>query len=127
VESASEPQTLQEAIVYFANPDNWLNYLAAKRWSGVTCPTRGSAEAILLASQRRWKCRPEAPATPVQRQGWKRDGGFPRLLGQVAPGYVAGCKLQERRIVLRSLPRHWHHPEIRMVPGSQSEALVAQS
>jgi hypothetical protein len=58
MESAYEPQTLQEAIVYFSSPDNCLNYLARKRWpNGVTCPTCGSQSVIFLANQRRWKCR----------------------------------------------------------------------
>src|ERR1022692_4296962 len=58
MESAYEPQTLQEAIVYFASPDNCLNYLARKRWpNGVTCPTCGSQDVIFLANQRRWKCK----------------------------------------------------------------------
>jgi len=58
MEAVYEPQTLQDAIVYFSNPDNCLNYLAAKRWpNGVTCPTCGSKEVIFLANQRRWKCR----------------------------------------------------------------------
>jgi transposase-like protein len=63
MESAYEPQTLQEAIVYFANPDNCLDYLARKRWpNGVTCPTCGSQSVIFLANQRRWKCRENHPA-----------------------------------------------------------------
>jgi transposase-like protein len=58
MESAYEPKTLQEAIIYFANPDNCLTYLARKRWpNGVTCPTCGSQSVIFLANQRRWKCR----------------------------------------------------------------------
>ena len=28
----SEPKSLQEAIVYFSNPDNCIDYLAARRW-----------------------------------------------------------------------------------------------
>jgi transposase-like protein len=53
-----EPKTLQDAIVYFSDPDNCLRYLAAKRWpNGVTCPTCGSDSVIFLAKQRRWKCR----------------------------------------------------------------------
>jgi len=56
--SAYEPQTLQEAIIYFADPDNCLNYLAKKRWpNGVTCPTCGSTGIIFLKNQHRWKCR----------------------------------------------------------------------
>ena len=49
MEAAFEPQTLQDAIVYFSNPDNCLNYLAAKRWpNGVECPTCGSKDVIFL-------------------------------------------------------------------------------
>lgn len=58
MESAYEPQTLQDAIVYFADPDNCLNYLAGKRWpNGVACPTCGTKGVIFLANQGRWKCR----------------------------------------------------------------------
>src|SRR5713226_5832082 len=36
---AAEPNTLQEAIVYFADPTNCREYLVARRWpKGVTCP-----------------------------------------------------------------------------------------
>jgi transposase-like protein len=53
-----EPKTLQEAILYFGDLDNCLNYLAAKRWpNGVVCPTCGGKDVIFLANQRRWKCR----------------------------------------------------------------------
>src|SRR2546426_3382091 len=58
METAYEPQTLQEAIIYFADPDNCLKYLVWKRWpNGVACPTCGSYQVIFLANQRRWKCR----------------------------------------------------------------------
>ena len=54
---ASEPQTLQEAILYFSDPDNCLNYVASKRWpNGVTCPRCGSEKAGFLKNQRRWQC-----------------------------------------------------------------------
>src|SRR6202049_424476 len=58
METASEPKTLQDAIVYFGDPDNCLKYLAAKRWPhGVVCPTCGGQDVLFLANQRRWKCR----------------------------------------------------------------------
>ena len=58
MEAAHEPRTLQDAIVYFSEPDNCLNYLAWKRWpNGVTCPTCGAKDVIFLANQKRWKCR----------------------------------------------------------------------
>jgi len=53
-----EPTSLQEAIVYFANPDNCREYVVARRWpNGVTCPTCGCADVIFLAKQNRWQCR----------------------------------------------------------------------
>ena len=55
---AAEPKTLQEAIVYFSNPDNCLSYLATRRWpNGVICPTCGNTGANFLKNQRRWECK----------------------------------------------------------------------
>jgi transposase-like protein len=52
-----EPQTLQEAIVCFANPDNCIDYLAIRRWpSGVTCPGCGSQKVSFNRKRRTWKC-----------------------------------------------------------------------
>jgi transposase-like protein len=54
---ASEPNTLQEAVIYFADPDNCVSYLVTRRWpDGVTCPTCGSAKVSYLKSVRRWQC-----------------------------------------------------------------------
>jgi transposase-like protein len=59
------PQTLAEAIIYFADPDNSLRYLAAKRWpKGVTCPYCDAAEPMFLSTRRIWKCR----ATKCRKQ-----------------------------------------------------------
>ena len=53
----SEPKSLQEAILYFSNPDNCLSYLVARRWpKGVTCPTCGSEKVSFSASRRIWQC-----------------------------------------------------------------------
>jgi hypothetical protein len=55
---ASEPKTLQEAIIYFANPDNCLNFLVARRYrDGVFCPRCGSKEVRFLATRRIWECK----------------------------------------------------------------------
>jgi transposase-like protein len=52
------PETLIEAVRYFADRDVCLNFLAELRWpNGVTCPTCGSHDMSFLANQRRWKCR----------------------------------------------------------------------
>src|SRR3989442_332843 len=52
------PQTLHEAIRYFANGDNALNFMIALRWpSGVVCPRCGSKEVSFLKSRKIWECK----------------------------------------------------------------------
>jgi transposase-like protein len=54
---ASEPKTLQQAIVYFADPQNCIDYLVARRWAnGVVCPTCGSTKVHYQPKHRRWQC-----------------------------------------------------------------------
>jgi transposase-like protein len=53
-----QPKTLQEAILFYANPDNCLNHLVAQRWpDGVTCPTCGSKEVRFIPTRRIWECK----------------------------------------------------------------------
>lgn len=59
------PKTLAEAIIYFADADNSLRYLANKRWpNGVECPYCGVKEPMFLSTRRIWKCR----ATKCRKQ-----------------------------------------------------------
>ena len=59
---AAEPVTFQEAIVYFADPDNCKDYVVARRWpNGVTCPTCGSSKVSYLGAQRKWQCSSRHP------------------------------------------------------------------
>src|SRR2546425_13187836 len=59
---ASEPKTLQQAINYFADPDNCLNYLIARHWKdGAVCPTCGSREVSFVPSRRVWQCKTRHP------------------------------------------------------------------
>ena len=53
-----EPKTLQEAIVYFSNLDNCIDYIAIRRWpNGVICPICGSTKVSAFNPTRRtWKC-----------------------------------------------------------------------
>jgi len=54
-----EPESLQEAIIYFANPDNCVQYLAIRRWPDgvVVCPTCGSNSVSTFHPTRRtWIC-----------------------------------------------------------------------
>lgn len=53
----TEPKSLQEAIIYFSNPDNCIDYLAVRRWpNGVVCPGCGSTKVSFNAQRRTWKC-----------------------------------------------------------------------
>lgn len=55
---AHEPKSLQEAVVYFSNPDNCIDYIAVRRWTnGVVCPICGSTKVSQFNAKRRtWKC-----------------------------------------------------------------------
>jgi transposase-like protein len=55
---ANQIKTLQDAVVYFSNPDNALDYMANKLWpNGVTCPTCGRKDVVFLKNQRKWQCK----------------------------------------------------------------------
>jgi transposase-like protein len=54
----SSPRTLQDAIIYFANPDNCISYMVAHRWpEGVSCPACGRTDVSWLANQKKWQCK----------------------------------------------------------------------
>src|SRR5690349_2255860 len=55
---AKEPKTLQEAILYFADPDRCEQFMIDLRWPDhkVRCPYCGSDKVTHLKKQRRWKC-----------------------------------------------------------------------
>ena len=55
---SKEPESLQEAIVYFSNPDNCIDYLAIRRWPNgkVICPTCGSESVKFNPARRIWQC-----------------------------------------------------------------------
>jgi transposase-like protein len=59
------PKTLAEAVLYFADADNSLSYLADRRWpNGIECPYCAAKEPMFLVSRRIWKCR----ATKCRKQ-----------------------------------------------------------
>jgi len=54
----TQPKTLQEAVKFFANPENALAYMVKLRWpKGVVCPTCGRKDARFLANQGKWQCK----------------------------------------------------------------------
>jgi hypothetical protein len=53
----SEPKTLQEAILFYSDPDNCLRKMVSKRWpNGVSCPTCGNPKVSFNPARRTWKC-----------------------------------------------------------------------
>ena len=60
---AADPKTLLEAIQYFSDPDNCLEFLKSRRWPDgvVTCPTCGSTSVGFLPSRRLWQCKTRHP------------------------------------------------------------------
>jgi transposase-like protein len=59
---STEPQTLVEAIRYFADPDTTLRTMVELRWpDGVACPTCGRADVKFIATRRMWECKGAHP------------------------------------------------------------------
>ncbi|MGI9073204.1 MAG: IS1595 family transposase [Bryobacteraceae bacterium] len=51
------PDTLQDAVLYFSDPNNCREYLVAHRWpNGVTCPRCGSTNVLFQPKYNRWQC-----------------------------------------------------------------------
>jgi hypothetical protein len=59
----SEPKTLQQATVFFSDPDNCINYLVERRWPDgvVKCPTCGSQKVAYVPTRRVWQCKTRHP------------------------------------------------------------------
>jgi transposase-like protein len=55
---SKEPESLQEAVIYFSNSDNCIDYLAIRRWPNgkVTCPNCGSDSVKFNPARRVWQC-----------------------------------------------------------------------
>ncbi len=52
-----EPETLQEAVVYFSNRANCRGYVVKRRWpESVTCPTCGNRKVAFSEKHNRWQC-----------------------------------------------------------------------
>ena len=57
-----EPKTLQEAIVYFSDPDRCFKFLMARRFSeGAYCPICGTKGVRFIATRKLWECKAKHP------------------------------------------------------------------
>jgi transposase-like protein len=56
---SAKPKTLQQAIVYFNDPDNCLKFMVKVRWPDgvVTCPTCERDDVVFLKNQGKWQCK----------------------------------------------------------------------
>src|SRR5687767_12951941 len=56
--AAAAPQTLTQAVTYFADPDRALAFVAQLRWpNGAVCVHCGAESPMFLSTRRIWKCR----------------------------------------------------------------------
>ncbi len=55
----NQPKTLQEAIIYFADEGNAIEYLRSRRWpdSKAICPICGSDDVRYISTRRLWECK----------------------------------------------------------------------
>lgn len=59
----NQPKTLQEAVIFYGDPNNALAYMTLLRWPDgvVTCPTCGRTDVVFLHNQRKWQCKSVHP------------------------------------------------------------------
>jgi transposase-like protein len=59
---STEPQTLVEAVLHFADPEVTHKTMVELRWpSGVCCPTCGRTDVRFIATRRIWECKETHP------------------------------------------------------------------
>ncbi len=90
-----EPKTLQEAILYFDDPDNCVSYIVARRWpDGVICPTCGRMDAVYVPTRRVWQCKSRHPQCQfsVKVGTIFEDSPIPLDKWLMAMWMVANCK-----------------------------------
>jgi transposase-like protein len=91
-----EPKSLQEAIVYFSNPDNCIDYLAIRRWPDgrVLCPTCGSDKVKFNPARRLWQCSTHHPKRQfsVKVGTVMEDSAIPLDKWMTATWMVTNCK-----------------------------------
>ena len=91
----NEPTTLQEAIIYFSDPNNCREYLVARRWPmGVTCPRCGSSNVLFLEKYNRWHCREKhsAPQFTLKTGSIMEDSPVSLDKWLMAMWMVVNCK-----------------------------------
>lgn len=93
---ASEPKTLQEAILYFADFENCRAFMVSLRWPDgvVKCPRCGSEKVTWLANARVWKCyaKHESPTFTLKTGTIFEDSPIPLEKWLPAVWLIVTCK-----------------------------------
>src|SRR5271155_4046833 len=92
---SAKPKTLQQAIVYFANPDNCLEFMVSRRWpNGVTCPTCGRDDVRFISTRRMWECKAQHASKQfsVKIGTIFEDSALPLDKWLIAMWMIANCK-----------------------------------
>src|SRR5882724_2769063 len=95
MEAVAEPKTLQEAVIYFADPANCRTYLVARRWpNGVACPRCGSQNILFLEKYNRWHCRQghDAPQFTLKTGTIMEDSPIGLDKWMMAMWQIVNCK-----------------------------------
>ena len=90
-----EPQTLVEAVRYFADPEVTLNTMVSLRWpSGVCCPTCGRLDVRFIKTRRMWECKEVHPKRQFSAKIGTifEDSAVPLDKWFVAIWMLANCK-----------------------------------
>ena len=90
-----KPKTLQQAIIYFADPANCMTFLVARRWpSGVECPTCGSKDVRFISTRLMWECKAQHSRKQfsVKIGTIFEDSALPLDKWLIAIWMVANCK-----------------------------------
>jgi transposase-like protein len=90
-----QPETLREAIIYFANEENAHAFMVAIRWpEGPQCPFCGTFNVTLLSTRRVFKCRTKdcRKQFTVKRGTIFEDSPLPLGLWFAAAWLISNCK-----------------------------------
>ena len=92
----SQPKTLQQATVYFADPQNCVDFLVARRWPDgvVKCPLCGREGAKYIPARRVWQCKTRHPGSQFSIKVGTifEDSALPIDKWLMAMWMVANCR-----------------------------------
>jgi transposase-like protein len=88
------PRTLLEAIIYFADPDRALDFVARLRWPNgqPTCPECSNTAVSFLRTRRLWKCKGCKKQFSVKRRTIFEDSAIGLDKWLAATWVVCNCK-----------------------------------